>query len=664
MTNLPVREMVLYKHGVGFFVREGQTDSQEVALTFREDEINDVLKSLAVFDRAGGHVLGIYYQTPMDKQARLANSSIRLSDHATLYELVSQLRGREVTLTFESVPGTLENVAGRVVGVDGLIQQQRALGIAIPNDESLISILVEDGNVRVFRFNALRTVSIQNPQASYDLTYFLDTSMMEDTRRTVNVRLSEGSHELVVYYVAPSPTWRVSYRIVAETDKDRASGTALLQGWGLFDNRLEEDLENVKVTLVAGQPISFIYELYASRIPKRPTVQDESRIAPGPIEFEGAPNWDNEVGIVYDEVVTNDNVEARPRFKSGAKSSAPIMARMEIAQSAPAVAKPKDTGETFQYAVTTPVSVKRGESALVPILNAEVKYERELLYNGAKLPNHPVAALRFTNSTDLTLERGPVTLVENGDYRGEAVVPFSKHGSQVYLPYAVELGIKVIEHVGLRNETIGMSITAKYLIFETYSISTTTYVIENTTNKQRTITLESSLLSAYEPFDMPPADVETATDRRWKVKVPARAKVEFVRKERVKTHRHEEVRHLTYQNLQKYLENRWLDQATFDALDEILKNFALIKDAQAKKTHITNERSAIYTQQEQLRANIGALQPVGQEAAFRSRLLNQLEATQNRLDAIDREIAALNVKITQVNSEADRLIEQLGQNAN
>src|SRR5258708_26347388 len=118
MSTLPVREMILYKHGVGFCVREGTVGGEDVELTFRQDEINDVLKSLAVFDRAGGQVLGIHYQTPMDKAARLANSSIRLSDNASIRDLLRDLRGRRASLTFETTPGTLETVAGRVIGLD------------------------------------------------------------------------------------------------------------------------------------------------------------------------------------------------------------------------------------------------------------------------------------------------------------------------------------------------------------------------------------------------------------------------------------------------------------------------------------------------------------------------------------------------------------------
>src|SRR5579864_8318002 len=108
MPELPIRHMILYKHGVGFFVREGIVNAAEVTLNFRQDEINDILKSLAVFDRLGGQVLGVHYQTPMDTQTRLEDSSIRLSDEASLRDLLRDLRGRLVSLTFEPTPGTLE----------------------------------------------------------------------------------------------------------------------------------------------------------------------------------------------------------------------------------------------------------------------------------------------------------------------------------------------------------------------------------------------------------------------------------------------------------------------------------------------------------------------------------------------------------------------------
>ncbi len=659
MNELPVREMVLYKHGVGFFVRQGRISGEKAELTFRKDEINDVLKSLAVFDESGGTVLGLHYQTPMDKAARLASSSIRLSESRSVRDLLRDLRGRQVTLVFEVVAGSVETVTGRIIGLDEALQPN-PFNRDHQNGTVLISILDENQQVQVFPLEALRSFQIQDGQSEHDLSYFLDTSMSEDDRRIVNVRLSEGDHELAVYYVAPTPTWRVSYRLVAESDESGETGKALLQGWGLFDNRLEEDLNDVQVTLVAGQPISFIYELYASRIPERPTVQDETRIAPGPIEFEAALAAARDEDQIAYLSMPEENASWGRGPRAGLRAAAPApKLGLTAQQSAPAQAEAKEAGEFFQYVVKNPVSVKRGESALVPIISSEIQYNRELLYNGAKLPKHPVAAMRFENTIGLTLERGPVTVVEDSDYKGEAVVPFTKDGNEVYLPYAVELGIKVTQNTHFSTQTVGLSIKNAFMIFDDYSIQQTDYTLENTTAKPAVVTIEAPILNEYESFDTPAPDVETSSDRRWRVSVPAHGKQKFTRSERRRTHRQQAVRTLGYKDLQSYLKKRWLDEATFNTLRHILDQIASIEKMQAERGKLTTERQDIYQKQEQLRANLQTLQPTGQEAALRSRMLGQLETTQNRLEEIDQRIAFLNHEEETTNQKIEEMLAAL-----
>lgn len=661
MSELPVREMVLYKHGVGFFVRQGTVSGEKVALTFRKDEINDVLKSLAVFDVSGGTVLGLHYQTPMDKHARLASSSIRLSEHGSVRDLLRDLRGRQAILAFEVAPGSLETVTGRIIGLDDPAQEKRDVLMQTP--ATLVTILGEAGEVRVFPLDALRSFQIQDSQSEHDLSYFLDTSMSEDDRRFVNVRLSEGDHDLAVYYVAPSPTWRVSYRVVAESDESGETGKALLQGWGLFDNRLDEDLDNVQVTLVAGQPISFIYELYASRIPQRPVVKDESRITPGPIEFDAALS---DV-LEEDEAVLGRRAEvSAKRMRAASEGVAAFGAAPRhfaitgARESTPVQAEVKEAGEFFQYVVSNPVSVKRGESALVPIIGSELTYSRELLYNGAKLPRHPVVAMRFQNTTGLTLERGPVTVVEDNDYKGEAVVPFTKDGNEVYLPYAVELGIKITETPHNSTETVGLKIQGAFLVYDNYAVTRTRYSLENTTARSAVVTIEAAILHDHELFETPPPDVETSTDRRWRVSVPAHRKTEFTRSERRRTYRQQEIRKLAYKDLQTYLKNRWLDQPTFDALQGILEQIDSIAKMQAEREKLATERQDIYQKQEQLRANLQTLQPTGQEASLRSRMLGQLETTQNRLEEIDQRTAYLNHEEEAAEHRIEAMIAALG----
>jgi hypothetical protein len=656
MTHLPVREMVLYKHGVGYFVRGGTTDETTVALTFRSDEINDVLKSLAVFDQAeGGQVLGVHYQTPMDKHARLATSSIKLSHQGTLTDLVRDLRGRQVTMHFETHPGRLEPVSGRVIGVEEDAEQRH------------ITLLANDGQVRVFPLYTLRHFAIEDNQSGHDLGYFLDTSMTEDDRRVVNVRLNDANHDLLVTYVAPSPTWRVSYRVVAETNADGNTGKALLQGWGLFDNRLEEDLNDVRVTLVAGQPISFIYDLYASRIPQRKTIRDEARVT-GPVAFAA-------------EAVVMDAMEAAPQAPtesyarppspsrkfarsaaSEASQSGSLLRRIEKASAASTTqpaAEGKATGETFQYVVTTPVSVKRGESAMVPIIGAEVEYERELLYNRDKLPDHPVAALRFTNTTGLTLERGPVTLVEDSDYRGEAIVPFTKADNIVYLPYAVELGVNVKEESGTRYEHHRLEIEDEFLIEQQYVVITVTYTLENTTDKAQTVTVERVLDNTVDLYETRDPDAVTLHEKRWHVPVESRRTVEFPVSWRYIVANRHRVRNLSFQQVQHWAEKRYLDQDLFEDLSELLKTKQFIEKTQKQVEKTKAERGDIYERQEQLRANLGALNPTGKEAPLRDRVLKQLEETQDRLEAIDKEIGVGERTIAEAEKQVEEQVRQL-----
>src|SRR5215213_10560661 len=69
--DLPVREVVLYKHGVGFFERSGRIGAGESArLDFDASEMNDVLKSLTVEEKGGGKISGLRYDSsePLDRK--------------------------------------------------------------------------------------------------------------------------------------------------------------------------------------------------------------------------------------------------------------------------------------------------------------------------------------------------------------------------------------------------------------------------------------------------------------------------------------------------------------------------------------------------------------------------------------------------------------------
>jgi hypothetical protein len=663
-TRLPIRRLTLYKHGVGFVERRGNVGGEEVQLVFRADEVNDALKSLLVLEMGGGQVRGIHYQTPADQDARLAESPIKLSADHSLLDLLRSLRGWAVRLVLGT--GTQgQDVRGRLVGVE--VPDEK------PNKEALVTLLDEESQgVLVLPLREVRQVFLLEDRAEQDLDYFLDISRSEEMHRTVTVRLEAGEHDLAVSYLVPSPTWRVSYRLVAEAEKGETppadgaapapkQGKLLLQGWGLFDNRLEEDLEDVQVTLVAGQPISFIYDLAASRIPERPVVEDAARVAAAPVEFEGAI----------------DSAPAAMAF--GGAPGAPPMAMRAFAAPAPAMAEAmppppsiaamskqqtaatgSDLGELFQYEVVAPVTVKRGASALVPILNAQMPYRRELLFNQQKMPEHPVAALRFNNESGLVLERGPVTILEDGEYHGEALVPFTKTGGEVYLAFSVELGIKVTQTSDTRVETAGIRINGAIIVLKQATITTTTYRIENNLGTPQLITVEHPIWNGYDLVDTPAPDAQTSDFYRWVVPCSPRKATTFKIAQRYYNWERQQLLDQSYDTLRQFLKNRWLDQPTLDRIRSLMEERARIAKNNQEVGDLERERQQIYDRQEQLRKNMTTLSTTGDEAVLRKKVFDQLQATEDRLAAIDARIAALKDENKQRETTIDQELKKLG----
>src|SRR5947209_6875079 len=96
---LKLNTVVLYKHGVGYFEREGQVDGDAVlALTFRQAEVSDVLKSLTVLDLDGGHIASVSYDSTKPLEQLLAEVALSIPDQGSLVGLLPQLKGARVAV--------------------------------------------------------------------------------------------------------------------------------------------------------------------------------------------------------------------------------------------------------------------------------------------------------------------------------------------------------------------------------------------------------------------------------------------------------------------------------------------------------------------------------------------------------------------------------------
>jgi hypothetical protein len=540
---------------------------------------------------------------------------------------------------------------GTLLGLDEVTEEQ-------PMGTSLASLLVDDTDrVQVMELRRVQGVELLDERGAGDLRFFLQTALSQENYRQVTIRLTPGEHELSVSYIAPAPTWRVSYRLV--TDPEAEEGPqAMLLGWGIFDNRLEEDLQGISLSLVAGMPISFIYDLYTPFTPERPIVEEEARVAAAPVEFEAEAlgagmGTGATLGAALPEMAKQmaDLAPAPPAGRARAGFSPEALEK-----SATVTATGEALGELFQYVIGTPVTVGRGQSAMVPIVSAHLNYRKDLLYNGAKMPTHPVATLRLKNESGLTLERGPVTVIETGEYVGEAVLPFTVLGSEMTVPYAVELAVKIREKHDSRREVHSLRIRGAYLQVEEWDIRCRDYQINSSSAEAVTVLIEHPRSAQYKLFGTPKPKERTDEHFRFEVEVPMRGEKTLRVQERRLLSRKEKLQRQSYSGLQRYLKEGLIDQKTHDKIAQLLQLWEKISDNESLVEELEKERQKIYKVQEQVRANMRALSTSGKEGALRARYVSQLEETEEQLRELAQRETSLEEMIEHLRDEIDKLI--------
>src|SRR5271170_1152930 len=106
--DIPIREIILYKSGVGYFERSGALSPGESArLDFKATDMNDVLKSLTLQDRNGGKVSGLRYDSSEPLEQKLAEFPFKIEGQTSLSSFPDQVKGARIEMKFsaESVTG-------------------------------------------------------------------------------------------------------------------------------------------------------------------------------------------------------------------------------------------------------------------------------------------------------------------------------------------------------------------------------------------------------------------------------------------------------------------------------------------------------------------------------------------------------------------------------
>jgi hypothetical protein len=658
--NLPVRRVVLYKHGVAYVERSGPLEGTTASLEFKREDMDDVLKSLLVADKGGGSIVGISYDGAEDVQEKLQKKALVPPEKEALVGLMRKLSGYRLR-----VQTTSTQVEGEVVGTDET-EMIAAGEISVANPKLLLR---ESGGAIVpVPLRELVNVQLEDDQASEDLQYFLRLVAAErkNDRRNLTVYLEGDRHDLVLSYLTSAPSWRVTYRL------DHGIDETYLQAWGIVDNFLEEDLKDVQVSLVAGKPISFVYDVYVPRTVRRPVVREEVRALDTPVELEGAPEEleqaQEQFGADLSSVASMAGGMAAP---GSPPAAAPMRARTQamtkkaeaahersagyMMGSAQVQARKVEGGEFFRYDIENSLTVLRGQSAMVPIVQEKISGRCELVYNGGKVPENPVAVLRWKNSSGV-LERGPTVVLEKGTYAGEGILPYTTRDGEVKVAFAVDLGVQISETAETLVKTIGIQIDRTWARRKQLRRVTTTYSVDNRKTEPIDLVIEHPRDASFTLVDTPKPEEETPDLRRFrsalKPKTHATLKVVEERTDWVT----QQTQSFGAAMLESVLSERTLSGAVVDQLKALLEIYKSKERAARDMGALQGTRNTLTNEQNRVRANISTVMST-QNKALQQKYTEQLQDLEQKLVNLLEQEEQFKRAIAGYDRQADELID-------
>jgi hypothetical protein len=640
--DLSVREVILYKHGVAFFERAGELTSGETArLDFKAEEMNDVLKSLTIADRNGGKVSGVRYDAsePLDK--RLADFPFAVGQQPSLASFLDQMKGARIQVKVGP-----ETIAGTIVGARVVRLAEKDQPV---EHESLV-LLTDAGDIRSLDLGSATSVTLPDPKLQAllrDYLTVLNGSRSKDRRSIYIDAANDGARQLVASYVTPAAVWKSSYRLIFG-----GSGDPTLEGWAIVDNTSGEDWDKIKLSVVSGRPISFISKLYEPRYVQRPTAELAENNAVAPVVFQG----DISGGIGGAPPAAFALRAPAPAPQARPRASAQSVATPELSSVA-SVASGQDLGELFEYSFPGPVTVKKGESAMLPFLQQRLNARKLIIFTD-NMNLHPMNAADISNTTGKTLDGGPITVYDNGAYGGEALVETLKAGDKRLISYGVDLGTRISTAWDSSRDLVReIHLRRGILTIRSAVQETRTYTIRNVDAQPKTLIIEHAERPGYKLINRTPSE-KTTDSYRFEVKVAPSANETFpIHEERV-FDQSVAVSSATPDTVASWLQNKTLSDNGRMQLEQIAAKKREIAENDAALEQADQDQRGLAEDQDRVRKNLQSLSSVAGQQDQVQQYARQLSAAEARLATLRDNRSQLQRKKSALQGELNALIEK------
>jgi hypothetical protein len=690
VTQLPVRKVVLYKNGVGYFEHEGRVvNSQAVSIDFTSSQLNDVLQSLTALDLGGGRITAVNYNSTSPIEQQLKTIPLGLGDDPSTADVFAALRGAHIEVSGSGI-GV---VSGRLLNLEVASEQKDNNTVV---EHRRLTIISDAGAVRTIELMPSVSIRVLDSKLQHERDRYLDllaSTRNQQMRHLTLEAQGAGARDIRVSYISEVPVWKSTYRIVfPKESKNGDAAAAILQGWAVVDNTVGEDWDNVQLSLVAGTPQSFVQSLSQPYYTRRPEIGLPESAMLTPQTHEGTMTdmvaAAQQPGPASESVTINGQAIGAPLHGNGplknwvgsgtgggigSGSGAGIGPGSGggmgggMYQPANAVTPVQDeTGSTnttgfddyFEYALAQPITIRKNQSALVPVLQANVQAERVTLWSWTQL--QPLRALWLTNTSNLTLDRGSFSVFENGEFAGEGLLDPIHAKEKRLLSYAVDQAVQV-KLTGLLNSQHLHHIIVHdgILIERNDEINERTYVVHNAASEPRNVIIEHPVRDGWKlTSEVKPVET-SASSYRFRVTAQPNETVSLHVGEAHTLNTRYELASLTDDQLQMLIRGGAGSPQLQQALSPIFDAKAHVNDLDRQLKQKQDEINRIAADQKRLHDNLDGLKDTSEERQLARRYAGEMNVDEDQLLILRKQYSDLEQQRTAAQASLDSAIRSM-----
>jgi hypothetical protein len=668
---LPVKRVVLYKNGVGYFEHSARIHGNEdLGIDFTTAQLNDVLKSLTAVDLGDGHISGVRYNSIAPLDERLKALRLPFGENVTRADFLAALRGARVEVNSGSSVAT-----GRLLSVE---EEQRTTEKGTSYQVTVFSVMTDAGEMRNFDLSPAVSVRLAERDLTDEVGRYLNlvgSSRAHDLRHMTISDSGNGDREIFVSYISEVPVWKSTYRIILP---DKPGEKPLLQGWAIIDNTIGEDWKDVQLSLIAGSPQSFIQDISQPLYARRPVValpesamltpqtheatmrDEEKQTATAPaaapfvnsqaVEVEGVP--EAHMGAAIGGLIPSKAAKSRMNMPMNGRFDQ--FAQLQSSQ----VAQAQDLGDYFEYNIRQNVTIGKNQSALVPILQSRIEAEKVTLWSTDN--QRALRALWIKNASGQILDSGTFNIIDNDTFAGEGLIETVHPEERRLLSYAADTAVRVTSEAEAKDLPVSrIQVLKGVMLMSREHRNKIKYTLRNADTAARQVVIEHPVREGWKLVDDKKPEETSASHYRFRVAVDPNKTNELTVEEVHTDVTRTMLTDLTQDQVQVLaVENRVtpeLQQAFRQVLDQ--KN--RISELQSQLANRQHELKETADDQARIRENMKALKGSAEEKALLQRYTHQLDTQEDRLTALHKEIADLSRRKADEQQKLEDMVQHI-----